>query len=323
MVEIYSLSRFVTRSSGQEEPANFPLGRVGYDLIQLTEAYNGDNWVSHFRCFYTSMDFVFTHTLNNDALGVIKEFLKMTKTRYDQTVRFFRTDDERTLGLEFAEIMKMRCITTERSARYTPAQNGQTERSGGVLVIRARALRIAANLPASMWPEIFKTVGYLNNRTPMKMLGWKTPIDKLTGEKPKLSHLQPYGCRAFPLNQVVPRKEKLEPRAFIGYLVGYDSTNNFRIWIPSRMKVIRTRDVMFDTVDCKRLVATLNLGPHITRKWQNAGKNPKNYPHRLHANEVVLLVSIEATCRLVYVDAITRLFSLSPLPFSQNAPPSQ
>ena len=61
----------------------------------------------------------------------------------------------------------------------------------------------------------------------------------------------------------------------------------------------------------------------FTRKWQNAGKNPNNYPHRLHANEVVLLVSIEATCRLVYVDAIPRLFSLSPLPFSQNAPPSQ
>ena len=192
------------------------------------------------------MDFFYTHTRKNDALGVIKEFLKMTKTRYDQTVRFFRTDDERTLGLEFAEFMKMRGITTERSAPYTPAQNGQTERSGGVLVIRARALRIAANLPASMWPEIFKTVGYLNNRTPKKMLGWKTPIDKLTGEKPKLSHLQPYGCRAFPLNQVIPRKEKLEPRAFIGYLVGYDSTNIFRIWIPSRMKVIRTRDVMFD-----------------------------------------------------------------------------
>ena len=40
----------------------------------------------------------------------------------------------------------------------------------------------------------------------------------------------------------------------------------------------------------------------------------ENYPHRLHANEVVLLVSIEAICRLVYVDAIPRLFSLPPLP---------
>ena len=41
----------------------------------------------------------------------------------------------------------------------------------------------------------------------------------------------------------------------------------------------------------------------------------ENYPHRLHANEVVLLVSIEAICRLVYVDAIPRLFSLCHSPF--------
>ena len=39
---------------------------------------------------------------------------------------------------------------------------------------------------------------------------------------------------------------KLDPRAYIGYLVGYDSTNIFRIWIPSFKKVIRTRDVKFN-----------------------------------------------------------------------------
>ncbi len=31
----------------------------------------------------------------------------------------------------------------------------------------------------------------------------------------------------------------------MGYLVGYDSTNIYRIWVPSRGKVIRTRDVTF------------------------------------------------------------------------------
>jgi hypothetical protein len=26
---------------------------------------------------------------------------------------------------------------------------------------------------------------------------WKTPLELLIGEKPKLSHLHPYGCRAY------------------------------------------------------------------------------------------------------------------------------
>ena len=35
-------------------------------------------------------------------------------------------------------------------------------------------------------------------------------------------------------------------RALVGYLVGYEGTNIFRIWIPRRRIVIRTRDVTFD-----------------------------------------------------------------------------
>src|SRR5271165_4637278 len=55
-----------------------------------------------------------------------------------------------------------------------------------------------------------------------------------------------YGTRAYALDHHIPRKNKLDPRAYIGHLVGYDSTNIYRIWIPSRMKVIRTRDVTFN-----------------------------------------------------------------------------
>ncbi len=118
---------------------------------------------------------------------MIREFLKTIRTRYDQIVRFIRMDDERTLGFEYREFMKLRGIATKRSAPYTPSQNGKTERSGGVLVIRARAMRIGANLPANLWPEVFKSVGYLNNRTPRRALAWKTPFEALTGEKPNLT----------------------------------------------------------------------------------------------------------------------------------------
>jgi hypothetical protein len=44
----------------------------------------------------------------------------------------------------------------------------------------------------------------------------------------------------------IPRTDKLAPRAAIGYLVGYNSTNIFRIWIPGQKRVITTRDVTFD-----------------------------------------------------------------------------
>lgn len=38
----------------------------------------------------------------------------------------------------------------------------------------------------------------------------------------------------------------MQERALIGYLIGYNSRNIFRIWQPPLQKVIRSRDVTFD-----------------------------------------------------------------------------
>ncbi|KAL6174405.1 hypothetical protein ACJQWK_00528 [Exserohilum turcicum] len=42
------------------------------------------------------------------------------------------------------------------------------------------------------------------------------------------------------------RLQRLDPKAWIGYLVGYQASTIYRIWIPSLAKVISTRDVIFD-----------------------------------------------------------------------------
>jgi hypothetical protein len=53
-------------------------------------------------------------------------------------------------------------------------------------------------------------------------------------------------CRAYNKILNLPKKYKVAPRSLIGYLVGYDSTSIFRVWIPQKRKVIRTKDVIFD-----------------------------------------------------------------------------
>ena len=39
---------------------------------------------------------------------------------------------------------------------------------------------------------------------------------------------------------------KLDPQAHIGYLIGYNSINIYRIWIPYKGIIISTRDVIFN-----------------------------------------------------------------------------
>ena len=48
------------------------------------------------------------------------------------------------------------------------------------------------------------------------------------------------------LDKRIKKGDKLSPYASIRYLVGYNSTNIYRIWISSLYKVIRTKDVTFD-----------------------------------------------------------------------------
>jgi hypothetical protein len=95
--------------------------------------------------------------------------------------------------------------------------------------MKARYLHISARLRSVLWPEIVRTAAYLNNHTPKKALDWKTPFKALTKQKPDLSHLHIYGCRSYPHIKNIPRTQKLEPRAHLGYLVGYDSTNIYRM----------------------------------------------------------------------------------------------
>ncbi len=236
----------VFRRIDQKESIDHLLNRIDYDFISMNEKYNDDYWVNHFVDFYIKMNFVYIHSRKNDALSMIREFLKTTQIRYDQIVRFIRMNDERILKFEYRDFMKMRKIVTKRFVSYTSSQNDKIERSERILMIKTRVMRIEANLSANMWSEIFKSVDYLNNRTFRRALVWKTLFEVLIAKKSNLSHLQSYECKTYLLKNIIFKKNRLKSKAFIDYFVRYDFTNIFRIWIFSRMRIIRIKDVLFD-----------------------------------------------------------------------------
>jgi hypothetical protein len=82
---------------------------------------------------------------------------------------------------------------------------------------------------------------HLLNRLPVRHLGWKTPYKALytalalknsensknSGKVPNLSYLRVISCKAYVRIPNIPRLKKMDPRAFIGYLVGYELSNLF------------------------------------------------------------------------------------------------
>ena len=92
------------------------------------------------------------------------------------------------------------------------------------------------------------------NRTTRKLLDWETPITramKLIGKTyiPNLANLKVLGSKAYVRRINIKQSQKLDARAWIGHLVGYEGSTVYRIWNP-RTRGIRSarrgRDVTFD-----------------------------------------------------------------------------
>jgi hypothetical protein len=231
-----------------------PFWKLCWDLISMNNGLGGENHMLHFVCPTSRMHFVY-HLLGTGKqhlLPCFEHVLKYVERRYGLKVQIFHGDGEITVQY-FDEFKVEYGLIMENSPPHTQAQNGDAERSGGVIMGRGRNMRTSANLPEVLWPEIYSAAAYLLNRSPTRSLGWLTPIgfvEQYLGNqvpRPSLNHLVPYGCRAYSFIKNTPKHERrLNHRAHIGYCVGYGGSNVYRIWIPKLKTVISTRDVVFD-----------------------------------------------------------------------------
>ena len=103
-----------------------------------------------------------------------------------------------------------------------------------------------SNLPHRFWAEALSTCVYLWNRSNTKALKGLTPCEAWSDTKPDVSLLCIFGCSAY---AHVPKSErhKLDSKVRKCVLLGYGTTQNgYRLYDLEHMKVIHSRDVVFD-----------------------------------------------------------------------------
>jgi hypothetical protein len=290
---------------------SIPGREIHIDWTDLEEAYDGYVRIMFFTDAASGLVtpyFMLTFGTEKENLAALKDYVEYLEIHHGLEVKVVHSDDE-LFTKRTCNWLRKKKIDCECSAPRTQQQNGLAERSGGVVITRARAMRIGANLPHDLWKEMVNAAAYLHNRTPRENLGWKTPYEvfysytaKLAGtnevRKPQLAHLRAYGCRAYAMTENAQLKKKrlrkLDPRAHIGYLVGYNSTNIFRIWIPHQGKVISTRDVIFDEeriFDGKKTHPENQLITHMDDQVERIKLNPPQVK-----NAEILEVDEEVLC---------------------------
>ena len=112
---------------------------------------------------------------------------------------------------EFNDFCKEAGIRRELTVPYNPQQNGVAERKNRTIVEAAKAMIHDQSLPMFLWAEASRTVVYVQNRCPHKVVKNMTSEDAFTGVKTEVVLLRIFGC---PLYIHVPKEKrtKLELR---------------------------------------------------------------------------------------------------------------
>lgn len=224
-----------------------PFERVHFDLIFFKESYDSEKYCAHFYCDYSQY-----HISLNIAKRGQKQLMESIHWMHQfvlnkgYTIKRFHLDNESGLGAKFTSWLGRYGIEVEYSPPRTKQPNGTIERAGRTLVTIARSMQLESKIPDRLWTEFIDTAVYLQNRTPKQALGWKTPFQIVENRIPAIAHLRILGCRAYVHRPDISKLDKLDARAHAGYLVGYEATNIWRVWIPTLDRVLVSRDVTFD-----------------------------------------------------------------------------
>ena len=207
-------------------------------LLTFVDDYSRQLWVA------------FTADKSGDT--VMRHFIqyKVWAERYcGFDIKAIRTDGGgEYVNQQFTTYLHTMGIQRQMTTAHTPQQNGVAERVNRTIMEAARSMLHAAGLPMSFWTYAVRTAVYLRNRSPTRALNNITPYEAWRGEKPDLSHLRVFGCRAYVYLHKAQRSStsKLAARAIPGIFVGYPTeAKAWLVWDPVGKKVHTSRDVRF------------------------------------------------------------------------------
>jgi hypothetical protein len=161
------------------------------------------------------------------------------------SVKVVRSDNAKEyLSKNLLSFYESKGIMYQLSVRYSPQQNGVSERKNRTVVETARTLLIDSKLPKSCWNLALDAATYLVNRLPSKSLNGKSPHEVFFNKKPALSELKRFGCLAY---YQVPSETrlKLDPKSSSGIFVGYPEHHKAYKIMNSDGSIIISRDVLF------------------------------------------------------------------------------
>ena len=156
---------------------------------------------------------------------------------------------------QFSRFCRENKVRLEKSAPFTPEENGKVERKWGTTTGMTTSLLHNAGLGKEYWTYAMNYAFHIKNCCFHSAIG-ETPYEKIYGSKPNVSLVKVFGCKAFSYIEKQFRG-KHDHRAQEGIFLGFsNNSKTFIIGIPveqGNFKITKTRNAKFqeDVMFCK------------------------------------------------------------------------
>jgi len=196
---------------------------------------------------YSRKTWIYLLKTKDEVFDKFVEFKASVENLTGRKIKVPRTDNggEYTSN-EFKDFCKGEGIKRELTTPYTPQQNGIAKRKNRSIVEAAKAMIHDQNQPMHLWSKASKTIVFVQNKSPHKILGNMTLEEAFTGKKPDLSKLRIFGCPVY-IHVPSNKRSKIDPSGRKNTFVGYSETSKgYRIYISEQRKIEVSIDVTFD-----------------------------------------------------------------------------
>ena len=210
-------------------------------------SFQGNKYALTFIDDFTRMIFIYFISCKSQVKEKFMIFKSYVENQTGMKIKALRTDNgTEFVNKELSNFLSIEGIQHQTTVPYCPQQNGVAERTNRSIIEKARSLLSGSNLSKAYWEDAVGTAVYLKNRSPHRSLHGDTPYERWHGEKPDLSHLRIFGCRAM-VHIPCAQRKKLDMKASECIFVSYTNDTNVYLFRDSKnpRRRFKGRDVTF------------------------------------------------------------------------------
>lgn len=210
----------------------------------ITTSFGGMRYFVTFLDDFSRKVFVYPMKSKGEVFSKFVEFKKRYEKETERAIKTLRSDNGGEYVNKTFEQFFAKCgIKHERTAPYSPQQNGMAERLNRSIIEKVRCMLLEAKLGKHFWAEAVCAAADIMNILPN--VNDVSPSELFCNKKQNIQNFKVFGCKAM-VWKPDQKRTKLDAKLFSCIFLRYaDNAKTYRLYDTKAKKLVISRDVVF------------------------------------------------------------------------------